>query len=387
MAIERTYSNRKCVKNKLTNGILTNKFKCLYSSWVQKLLSWSAFSAQKLETSEKLILSSLKTPWRGFYVEVKTLNAEICKIWTVAMNEQSKEIPLLYVHGLGAGMFIFLNLFIINVFNVVALGLWLLNFDDVAKNRPVYAIDLPGFGKSSRIEFLDEAILVEQQYVKIVEDWRVKMNISKMNICGHSMGGLIGFSYAISFPQNVQHLILADPWGLTPKPINKKRNNSNISDKIGSFFSKIAYPITILRMFGPFSQWIVEFTFPEMVAKLTAFVGNKEIVIQYMHQINLQTPTGEGAFKTMMDEFYWVQHPLVKRIDSLSETIPITLIWAEYSALDKIDEGLFGKLRSKSYVKIHTVKGVGHEFFAYNSIEFNDLINESCALKIINKKL
>lgn len=274
----------------------------------------------------------------------------------------------------------FSNLFIIFVFNVVALGLWLLNFDDVAKHRPVYAIDLPGFGKSSRIEFLDEAILVEKQYVKIIEDWRVKMNISKMNICGHSLGGFLGFSYAISYPERLQHLILADPWGLTPKPINKKRYNSNITDKLGSFFSNIAYPLTILRMLGPFSQWIVESTFPEMVANLTAFVGNKEIVIQYMYQMNLQTPTGEGAFKTMMDEFYWVQHPLVKRMDSLSETIPITLIWAEYTALDKIDEGLLKKLRSKSYVKIHTVKGVNHEFFAYNSIEFNELINEACTL-------
>ena len=263
---------------------------------------------------------------------------------------------------------------------ILALGLWLLNFDDVATNRPVYAIDLPGFGKSSRIEFLDEAILVEQQYVKIIEDWRVRMNISKMNICGHSMGGFLGFSYAISYPERMQHLILADTWGLTPKPINKKRINSNITDKLGSFFSKYAYPLTLLRMLGPFSEWIVESTFPEMLAKLTAFVGNKEIVKQYMHQMNLQTPTGEGAFKTMMDEYYWVQHPLVKRMDSLSETIPITLIWAEYTALDKIDEELLKTMRPKSYVKIHTMKGVGHEFFAYNSIEFNELMNEACAM-------
>lgn len=247
-------------------------------------------------------------------------------------------------------------------------------------NRPVYAIDLPGFGKSSRIAFLDDAILVEQQYVKIIENWRVNMKIEKMNFCGHSMGGFIGFSYAISFPQHVQHLILADPWGLTEKPSDKKRNYSNISDKIGSFFSTIAYPITLLRMLGPFGQAVIDITFPELVANLTAFVGNKETVVQYIHQMNLKTPTGEGAFKTMMDEYYWVKNPMIKRIDKLSETIPITLIWAEYSSLDKIDEDLFKQLRSKSYLKIHTVKGVTHEFFAYNSIEFNNLINESCAL-------
>lgn len=78
------------------------------------MLSWSAFSAQTLETSENSMLLTLKTPWRGCYIEVKTLNEEICKIWTVVFNEQSKEIPLLYVHGLGAGMLSFLYKFVHN---------------------------------------------------------------------------------------------------------------------------------------------------------------------------------------------------------------------------------------------------------------------------------
>ena len=73
-----------------------------YSSLFQSLLNWSAVSNEKLESAEKSILSNLKTPWRGFYVDIEA-NEEPCKIWTVAMNEQSLEIPLLFVHGLGAG--------------------------------------------------------------------------------------------------------------------------------------------------------------------------------------------------------------------------------------------------------------------------------------------
>ena len=74
------------------------------SSWIQNLLRWSAYSEQKLESSEKSMLLTLKTPWRGFYIETEPLNGEACKIWTLAMNEQSKEAPLLYVHGMGAGI-------------------------------------------------------------------------------------------------------------------------------------------------------------------------------------------------------------------------------------------------------------------------------------------
>lgn len=49
------------------------------------------------------------------------------QIWTIALNTESKEIPLVLVHGMGA-----------------AVGLWLLNLDALSENRPVYAIDLLG---------------------------------------------------------------------------------------------------------------------------------------------------------------------------------------------------------------------------------------------------
>ena len=69
----------------------------------QSLLNWSGVSNEKLESAEESILSNLKTPWRGFYVDIETNDGEPCKIWTIAMNEQSLEIPLLFVHGLAAG--------------------------------------------------------------------------------------------------------------------------------------------------------------------------------------------------------------------------------------------------------------------------------------------
>ena len=69
----------------------------------QRLLNWSAVSNEKLESAEKSILTSLKTLWRGFYVDIETSDGKTCKVWTLAMNEQSLETPLLFVHGLGSG--------------------------------------------------------------------------------------------------------------------------------------------------------------------------------------------------------------------------------------------------------------------------------------------
>ncbi|CAO1420138.1 unnamed protein product [Diamesa serratosioi] len=298
-------------------------------------------------------------------------DGETCKVWTLAMNEESTEAPLLLVHGLGA-----------------ASAVWILNLDEQAKVRPVYAIDVPGFGKSSRVEFTDDPILAEQKLVEIIEKWRVQMKLSKMILLGHSMGGFISFSYALSYPERlVQHLILADPWGLTKKPSDGKPNiHSNLTDQIAFFFSKFANPLGILRLAGPFGQLVVEFTFPELVSKITTVVGDKNTITQYLQQANLQTPTGEEAFKTMMDEFYWTKNPIIVRLDKLNTTIPMTLILGEKSWIDKIDETSLKKIRSNSYVMYHVIQNVGHELFAYNSNEFNSLVSEACTI-LFNKTI
>lgn len=119
------------------------------------------------------------------------------KIWTIAMNTENTNVPLLMLHGFGAGA-----------------AFWVLNFDDLAANRPVYAIDLPGYGKSSRSKFSKDAKEIEVQFCNAIERWRQLMKIDKFILLGHSFGGYISLAYAMQFPERIEHLILADPWGM-----------------------------------------------------------------------------------------------------------------------------------------------------------------------------
>lgn len=112
------------------------------------------------------------------------------KIWTLAMNTDHPGTPIVMLHGY-----------------VSALAFWMLQYDEIAQHRPVYAIDLLGFGRSSRPNFAKEPLEIEEQYVAFLEKWREAMNIPKMILLGHSLGGFISGCYALRHPDRVEHLV------------------------------------------------------------------------------------------------------------------------------------------------------------------------------------
>ncbi len=92
--------------------------------------------------------------------------------------------PILLLHGFASGV-----------------GLWCKNLDSLASTRRVYAFDNLGFGRSSRPDFPETAEEVEEKFVQVVEEWRSKMKLEKFILLGHSMGGFLAASYALSHPE------------------------------------------------------------------------------------------------------------------------------------------------------------------------------------------
>lgn len=86
--------------------------------------------------------------------------------------------------------------------------------------------------------------------VKSIEEWRKEMKLNNMIILGHSMGGFLAASYAISYPSRVKHLILADPWGFPEKPDEYKEVPLWI--KTISYIMQPFNPLAGIRVAGPF---------------------------------------------------------------------------------------------------------------------------------------
>ena len=162
---------------------------------------------------------------------------------TIGLNTESKSTPLVMVHGMGSGV-----------------GLWALNLSHLSKNRPVYAFDVLGFGRSSRPKFSKDAMLVEIELVESIEDWRKEMGLKNFIILGHSMGGYIAAAYALRYPSRVRHLLLADPWGFPEKPADGMRQYPiptwiKVIAKIIEPFN----PLAILRATGPLGKALLSF--------------------------------------------------------------------------------------------------------------------------------
>lgn len=90
--------------------------------------------------------------------------------------------PLLLIHGWGMHG-----------------GIWNGVAKKLARHFEVLAVDLPGHGKSSALEYYDLDILVDKLSARFIEP---------INVCGWSLGGQIALRWAQRCPQQVRRLIL-----------------------------------------------------------------------------------------------------------------------------------------------------------------------------------
>ncbi|EFA06792.2 (Lyso)-N-acylphosphatidylethanolamine lipase isoform X1 [Tribolium castaneum] len=323
-------------------------------------LTWNKYSESMLRALEKKILQIVKTAYRGWYVDIGPVVGPADKIWTISLNTESPNTPLVLLHGLGAGV-----------------ALWCLNLDAFAANRPVYAFDLLGFGRSSRPTFSSDAMEAEQQMVKSIEEWRKEMKLDNFVLLGHSMGGFLAASYALSYPDHVKHLVLADPWGFPERPQEFKELPLWI--RTLSYMLQPFNPLAGIRVAGPLGPWFINTLRPDITKKYASAIEPQELIPQYIYQCNSQTPSGESAFHSMMSGFGWAKNPMVNRIDKMRKDISITLLYGSRSWIDHSAAEIIKFKRIDSYFKLQVITGAGHHVYADKPEAFNQIVLDACA--------
>ncbi len=190
----------------------------------------------------------LEIPINRYYVNIRN---DSLRIWTVSCNTQSENIPIVLVHGYCG-----------------AVGLWLHNIQSLSNNRPLYAFDLLGFGRSSRPPFSPDPIVSEMQFVESIEDWRKAIGLSEFILLGHSFGGYLATSYSLKYPDFVKALILADPWGF-PERTPDEKEDTPIPFWISALtkVSQVVSPMTFFRTTGQLGVKLFKFLRPDFRRK------------------------------------------------------------------------------------------------------------------------
>jgi len=270
------------------------------------------------------------------------------------------------VHGLAAGT-----------------ALFAITFDGLSPYSTVYAIDLPGFARSSRNKFStkDES-QVEAQYVESLERWRNALNIEKMNLVGHSFGGYLVTAYSIKHPERVNHLVLADPWGFNEKPskevLEAKYGRSAVFTTIFNIITRFN-PLAALRFFGRFSLRMMKNVRGDLIAQNSRLFPDPEdnCTLEYLVHSNFHSPTGEAAFYTLMNSFAWAKNPMLYRLRDLKSSLPLTAIYGRDSWMQSLSKEQFAEARgdeeNKTYNDSQLVDDARHHVYARTQ-DFNHIL-------------
>lgn len=108
------------------------------------------------------------------------------------VDEGKGDQVIIFLHGLGS-----------------YLPAWKNNIEGLKSSFRVIAIDLPGYGKSSKAPHSGKMSF----YADVVKAFAEKLDLTDITLAGHSMGGQITMVTALNYPELVKNLVLIAPAG------------------------------------------------------------------------------------------------------------------------------------------------------------------------------
>ena len=160
----------------------------------------------------------------GKYYEVND-----AKLWTISFGEGE---PLFFIAGGPGGTHYGLR-----------------RFDSLSTTNTLVYYDAFGRGKSDTAEVVTEYTI--KRDIEDLEGLRIAMGFDKINILGHSYGGVVAQGYAIKYPQNVSHLIIANSF---PSYLMWQENCDNSNHEIKTNYPEVWEELMEVRTQGAVSS-------------------------------------------------------------------------------------------------------------------------------------
>ncbi|KAJ2001442.1 hypothetical protein H4R26_004131 [Coemansia thaxteri] len=303
-------------------------------------------------------------------------------------------------------------------------GYFFRNYRDLSQVEgwDVYAIDWLGMGRSSRPAYKSrrqdgEDVRVahaEQFFVESLEEWRKRMRIDKMTLCGHSFGGYMSALYALKYPQHVEKLVLISPIGLpeappdlderlkqgygpapgrsttppSPSDLASGASNKSTADTTAapaakpsmqrlllfrtaiSLWDRNYTPQWAIRSAGPFGRRLIDMYIQRFTWLTDA---QRAALAAYAHQISVLPASSESALNDILRPAAYARRPLVNRLDGLA--MPTIFMYGSHDWVDHAGgQEVIRRLAGRVVSRLHRVPHAGHNLHLENPSDFNRLL-------------
>lgn len=212
---------------------------------------------------------------------------------TVAYVDEGKgPETIIFIHGLGS-----------------YLPAWDKNITELRGHYRTVAVDLPGYGKSSK-----EGVEVSMaHYANTVLALMDRLNLKQAVLAGHSMGGQVAMTAALQAPERVKKLILAAPAGL-----------ETFTDQQKQLFKATVTPESIQKTTPEQVVASYKVNFYQMLADVQPMIDDRLKMVESADFGNYSKAVA-GSVAAMVDE------PVYEKLPQLQ--VPTLLIFGENDAL------------------------------------------------------
>jgi cardiolipin-specific phospholipase len=322
---------------------------------------------EELDQAEKELIRLGEVPLESERIYMES--AEGLSIFCLKFVQEGKP-PLVLIHGYCGTSIIFYKL-----------------FKSLSENYSLYCLDLMGMGRSSRPEFTaktrEEAELF---FVMPIEVCRVKLNIDKMTLVGHSFGGYIAGCYTEAFPQNVSQLVLMSSIGIPRPPGGDVKNwTKSLNWKFRTLVKLAKYlvgkgltPPSILRKLGSCGKRFVR----RYLKKRWRNVPDEDLeyLELYLYHVNNYPGSGEFALKELFVDGGFALKPLCERI----VRTPTLFIYGDRDWMDPAGAAQNASC-NECEVRTEIISRSGHHMYIDNPEELTQkMLDALSSMEILN---
>ncbi|MBU2955672.1 alpha/beta fold hydrolase [Marinobacter sp. F3R08] len=111
---------------------------------------------------------------------------------------------------------------------------------------PVHALDFAGHGRSGHRPEGQSYLLMDYvaDLAELVERYFQETPDGRINLVGHSLGGIVGALYAAAFPERIRNLVMIDSLGALSRPVDETipQLRKAIKKRIAGSGRQVLYP-------------------------------------------------------------------------------------------------------------------------------------------------